>query len=121
MSGRPAREDGLLAGLRIIAEFNAATERLRSDLGVPAGALPLIEPGLLALAVGTARRDYFAEHGDDMVPVKLIDLMCAVARMRQVRDHGIDAEPIVLDRIFMCDLPRLEGYLPERAREEMER
>jgi hypothetical protein len=68
-----------------------------------------------------AKRDYFAEHGEDMVPVKLIDLVCAVARMKQVRDHGIDAEPIVLDRIFTCDLPRLERYLPERAREEMER
>jgi hypothetical protein len=52
MSETPAREDGFLAGLRIIAEFNAATDRLRSDLGMSAGELPLIEPGLLALAVG---------------------------------------------------------------------
>jgi hypothetical protein len=44
MSGTPAREDSLPAGLRIIAEFNAATERLRSDLGVSASELPLIEP-----------------------------------------------------------------------------
>ena len=63
---------------------------------------------------------YFAGHGDDMVPVKLIDLAVLVARLRQV-----SAEPdfasggIVHERIFTCDLPRLESYLPAEALEEI--
>lgn len=52
MSGTPAREGSLLAALAIIAGFNAATERLRADLGVSAAELPLIEAGLLAAAAG---------------------------------------------------------------------
>jgi hypothetical protein len=51
MSETPAREDGFRAGLRTIAWFNAGTERLRADLGASAAELPLIEAGLLALAV----------------------------------------------------------------------
>jgi hypothetical protein len=58
MSGTPAREGSLLAGLRIIAEFNAATQRLRADLGVSAAELPLIEAGLLALAAGEPAPGY---------------------------------------------------------------
>jgi hypothetical protein len=56
MSGTPAREDSLAAGLATIAWFNAGTERLRADLGVSAEELPLIEAGLLALAVGCDRQ-----------------------------------------------------------------
>lgn len=63
--------------------------------------------------------DYFAEHGDDMIPVKLTDLACAVARMRQVIAEGLEVGSIVHERIFTCDLPRLEGWLPEEARREM--
>ena len=63
--------------------------------------------------------DYFAEHGDDMIPVRLIDLACAVARMRQVAAEGLEAGSIVHERIFTCDLPRLEGWLPEKARREI--
>ena len=64
--------------------------------------------------------DYFAEHGDDMIPVKLIDLAVAVARMRQVVAEGLAADSIVHERIFTCDLPRLEGWLPEAARREID-
>jgi len=65
--------------------------------------------------------DYFAEHGDDMIPVRLIDLASAVARMRQVIDEGLETDSIVHERIFTCDLPRLEGWLPEEARREIAR
>ena len=64
--------------------------------------------------------DYFAEHGDDMVPVKLVDLACAVARMRQASQApDFEAQDIVHERIFTCDLPRLEGYLPPGALREI--
>lgn len=63
--------------------------------------------------------DYFAEHGDDLIPVKLIDLSRAVVRMQQVqREEGTDHLSIIHERIFTCDLPRLEAYLPEEARQE---
>lgn len=64
--------------------------------------------------------DYFAEHGDDMIPVKLIDLASAVARMRQVAAGEPVMDSIVHERVFTCDLPRLEGYLPEEARREID-
>lgn len=65
-------------------------------------------------------QDYFAEHGSDMIPVKLIDLACVVARMRQASaEEGFAAGGIVHERIFTCDLPRLESYLPERALQEI--
>jgi hypothetical protein len=56
MSGTPAREDSLPAGLRTIAEFNAGTERLRADLGVPASGLPSIGAAVLAEAAERHRR-----------------------------------------------------------------
>jgi hypothetical protein len=59
--------------------------------------------------------DYWREHASDTVPVKLIDLASCVARMKQVRLHGVDNSPVVHERIFTCDLPRLEAYLPEQA------
>ena len=63
--------------------------------------------------------DYFAEHGDDMIPVKLIDLISAVTRMQQVYQEGADVAVVEYERIFTCDLPRLERYLPEQARREI--
>jgi hypothetical protein len=63
--------------------------------------------------------DYWAAHGNDQVPVKLVDLACLVARMRQVRDSGLAAAPVEHDRIFTCDLPRLERYLPPAAAAEL--
>lgn len=64
--------------------------------------------------------DYFAEHGQDMIPVKLIDLVSTVARMRQAdREGRIEHDASAAERLVTCDLPRLEGYLPEEARREM--
>lgn len=62
---------------------------------------------------------YLAEHAGDLIPVKLIDLVSAVTRMRQVQAEGIEAASVVHERIFTCDLPRLERYLPEQARREI--
>ena len=63
--------------------------------------------------------DYFAEHAGDMIPVRLIDLVSAVTRMRQVQAEGLEAAGVVHERIFTCDLPRLEGYLPAEAMREI--
>ena len=72
----------------------------------------LYDPGMAS--------DYFAEHGEDMVPVRLVDLACAVARMRQASQApGFEAQDVVHERIFTCDLPRLEGYLPDEALREI--
>jgi hypothetical protein len=86
-----------------------------STSGVSAEELPALKAGILAVAAD----HYFARHGDDMVQVKLIDLVCVIARLRQVHEDGIDASPVVFDRIFTCDLPRLERYLPAEAIEAM--
>jgi hypothetical protein len=56
MSETPAREDSLPAGLRTVAEFNAGTVRLRTDLGVPAERFPPIEAAVLAEADERHRR-----------------------------------------------------------------
>jgi hypothetical protein len=63
--------------------------------------------------------DYFADHGNDLIPVKLIDLVSTVARLRQVQAEGAEMASVTHGRIFTCDLPRLEGYLPDEARREM--
>jgi hypothetical protein len=63
--------------------------------------------------------DWLQVHGDDMIPVRLVDLLCAVARMEQV-----SAEPawpgsssVTEERLYTCDLPRLREYLPAEALE----
>lgn len=67
----------------------------------------------------SAAGNYFAVHGNDMIPVKLIDLATVVARMRQVWDELDLPFGVTCERLFTCDLPRLEGYLPEQALREM--
>ena len=62
--------------------------------------------------------DWLAEHGDDPVQVKLIDLMSVIARLEQVsREPGFETGSVTHERIFTCDMPRLRGYLPEAAEE----
>jgi hypothetical protein len=57
-----------------------------------------------------------------MIPVRLADLASAVARMRQAStEEGFAAGSIVHERIFTCDLPRLEAWLPEEARRDIAR
>ncbi len=70
--------------------------------------------------MSSEEEDYFAAHGDDMIPVRLVDLASAVARMRQVAgEEDFGTLSIVHERIFTCDLPRLESYLPGEARREI--
>jgi hypothetical protein len=67
-----------------------------------------------------AAGDWLRAHGDDMIPVKLIDLLGAVARMEQVhRETSSASLDSVHERIFTCDLPRLRRYLPDQALEEL--
>lgn len=62
---------------------------------------------------------YLPGHAGDLIPVKLIDLLSAVARMEQVQAEGCGGS-VVHDRIFTCDLPRLRAYLPAEALAELE-
>lgn len=58
----------------------------------------------------------------DLHPAEL-DLACAVARLRQIRDEAWDAGTLeltsfgslLLERVLTCDLPRLEQQLSPRA------
>jgi hypothetical protein len=64
--------------------------------------------------------DWLAEHGDDLIPVKLIDLLSAVGRIEQAdREHKIEYDGSAAWRLVTCDLPRLRGYLPEEAIREL--
>ena len=63
--------------------------------------------------------DYWREHGDDLVQVKLIDLAGAIARMMQIEAGGWDGDVVVSDRLLTCDLPRLFAYLPPGTQAEM--
>lgn len=48
-----------------------------------------------------------------------LDLACIVARLQQVIDEGgfATANPIVVERILTCDLPRLKGHLTAESTE----
>lgn len=61
---------------------------------------------------------WIREHADDLIEVKLIDLLGVVARLEQCAPDP-DAHPVTHERLFTCDLPRLRAYLPERALEEL--
>jgi hypothetical protein len=64
---------------------------------------------------------WLAEHGDDMVPVKMIDLLSVVARIRQAdREGKIEHDASAAERLVTCDLPRLMSYLPGRALGELD-
>jgi hypothetical protein len=64
---------------------------------------------------------WLASHGEDLIAVKVIDLLSAVARMEQVLRES-EQHPfggITEERIYTCDLPRLRGYLPAGALKEL--
>ena len=44
-----------------------------------------------------------------------LDLAATVARLRQVAREGYDAIPDVAERLWTCDLPRLERHLSADA------
>ena len=65
--------------------------------------------------------DWLQAHGEDMIPVRLIDLLSAVARMEQtLGDPSFASGSVTEERIYSCDLPRLRGYLPAEALEVLE-
>lgn len=65
-------------------------------------------------------RDWLREHGNDLVEVKLIDLLCLVARLEEATaEPWFEAYGVACARIWSCDLPRLKAYLPPRALEEL--
>lgn len=60
--------------------------------------------------------DWIREHGDDEIPVKLIDLLCLVARLE---DIARKPDPLTEHRLVTCDLVRMKAYLPPEALEEL--
>lgn len=64
--------------------------------------------------------NYLAEHGDDLIPVKLIDLLSTVARIEQADREGHIEHDIITERLITCDLPRLRNYLPPEAIEALD-
>ena len=66
--------------------------------------------------------DWLVEHGSDMIPVKLVDLLSAVARLEQAEREGrIEHDGSAAERLVTCDLPRLRACLPNEARRELSR
>jgi hypothetical protein len=61
---------------------------------------------------------WLREHRRDTVTLPVTDLLCLIARLEQVRDDPA-AHPVTFGRLFTCDLPRLRGYLPPGALEEL--
>jgi hypothetical protein len=63
---------------------------------------------------------WLAEHGNDVIPVKLIDLLSVVARLEQAdREGRIEHDASAAERLVTCDLPRLKAYLPGEAHREL--
>jgi hypothetical protein len=66
--------------------------------------------------------NWLVEHGSDTVPVKLVDLLCLVARLEQAEREGkIEHDASAAERLITCDLPRLKAYLPDEAHRELGR
>ena len=65
---------------------------------------------------------WLTEHGNDLIGVKLIDLLSVVVRLEQADDEDkIEYDASAAERLITCDLPRLRGYLPAEAIDELER
>lgn len=59
---------------------------------------------------------WLTEHGDDLVPVRQIDLLSLIARLRQAdREGKIEHDASAAERLITCDLPRLTACLPPEA------
>lgn len=98
--------------------FTVTHIEITQKTGVPALVMHIwyaAIPDVLRPAV-QENTDYLARHGNDMIPVRLIDLFSAVARMEQVsREPDFKVSDLTHKRIFTCDLPRLRYYLPDGA------
>ena len=65
--------------------------------------------------------NWLVEHGNDMIPVRLVDLLTVVARLEQAEREGrIECDGSAAERLVTCDLPRLKAYLPAGAHRELE-
>lgn len=63
---------------------------------------------------------WLVEHGNDTIPVKIIDLLSVVARLEQAdREGKIEHDASAAERLVTCDLPRLKAYLPGEAHHEL--
>lgn len=63
---------------------------------------------------------WIAEHGDDPIIIRLIDLVSVVARIEQAAaEEGIAANGLISHRLVSCDLPRLYDYLPVAAKVDL--
>lgn len=63
--------------------------------------------------------DWIREHGNDLIPVKLIDLLTIVGRLGNLERQEAQPPDVLIMRLVNSDLPRLRGYLPDRALEEL--
>jgi hypothetical protein len=64
---------------------------------------------------------WIAEHGDDPIPVKTVDLLSILARLDQANREGrIEWDGSAAERLITCDLPRLRRYLPPEALAELD-
>jgi hypothetical protein len=59
---------------------------------------------------------WLRRHGDDEIPVKLIDLLSLVGRLEEAES---DPDGFTAYRLYSCDLPRIRAYLPPEALEEL--
>ena len=65
--------------------------------------------------------NWLEEHGNDLIPVKMIDLISVLARIRQASEEGrIESDGDAASRHVSCDLPRLLAYLPTEAQSAIE-
>lgn len=63
--------------------------------------------------------DWIREHGGDLIPVKLIDLLTVVGRLGDLECQRDQPPDLLIMRLCNSDLPRLRAYLPDRALEEL--
>jgi hypothetical protein len=64
--------------------------------------------------------NWLVEHGNDTIPVKIVDLLTVVARLEQAdREGKIEHDASAAERLVTCDLPRLKAYLPDEAHRQL--
>ncbi|MDB5910931.1 MAG: hypothetical protein JWP34_5045 [Massilia sp.] len=94
--------DGFLEVAQVLGRFHELAENIKAGGSVNAYPYNRVEPAAADVAQA-------AEPG---APEGLqLDLLCAVVRMEQMRDQGIEHNGVVFDRLLTCDARRLRGYL----------
>lgn len=76
--------------------------------------------GIIFQAVEISRRatDQTPSAGPDpAAPSGLqLDVLGVVQRLEQLAENGWDSDPIVRERLYTCDVPRLRGHLTSATR-----